>query len=331
MSSLNANTDLSVVERALVQSGQAVSDPVGLRPRDHFDGAAKSSGRAVRLSLRPGFDLSVYDLDLSTPQDVAATTEPCLAIVLLLSGHGAGQIRNAGPDFPATPYRAGYLYVSLAREVVSGLARADQDERFRVVELRLSLPFLERTGTLSLFAKADRTNRLHHASNAALWVGCAPAPANLLLDARAIFTDVLGDTTTDIRVEARALTLFDNVVALMRVSQSDEPPRSVSDRDGAKLEAARTLMFSDLAYPWTIPLIARAVGLNQRRLKEGFRQRFGLPVHATLQAARVEHGRSLLLTGMTVTEVSLAVGYSNPSHFARLFRRAYGIAPSACR
>ena len=32
---------------------------------------------------------------------------------------------------------------------------------------------------------------------------------------------------------------------------------------------------------------------------------------------------------MSVTEVSLAVGYANPSHFAFLYRRTYGETPSA--
>jgi AraC-like DNA-binding protein len=30
---------------------------------------------------------------------------------------------------------------------------------------------------------------------------------------------------------------------------------------------------------------------------------------------------------MSVTQASLAVGYANPSHFAKIFRRAFGVAP----
>jgi AraC-like DNA-binding protein len=37
------------------------------------------------------------------------------------------------------------------------------------------------------------------------------------------------------------------------------------------------------------------------------------------------------LTGETVTDASLAVGYANPSHFARLFRRHYGVSPRLLR
>ncbi len=41
----------------------------------------------------------------------------------------------------------------------------------------------------------------------------------------------------------------------------------------------------------------------------------------------MEEGGTMLRKGWSVTETSLAVGYANPSHFAKLFRRHYGIAP----
>jgi AraC-like DNA-binding protein len=33
----------------------------------------------------------------------------------------------------------------------------------------------------------------------------------------------------------------------------------------------------------------------------------------------------------SITEISLSVGYANPSHFARLYRRTYGEPPHATR
>ena len=46
----------------------------------------------------------------------------------------------------------------------------------------------------------------------------------------------------------------------------------------------------------------------------------------------MDEARTLLRNGTTsVTEASLSVGYANPGHFARLFRRTFGIQPSAFR
>lgn len=324
--------DIGIVERGLAQSGQGPSAAVGMNPAEHFQGAKNPSGRGVRLSVRSGFDLSVYDLDVRVEQEVSATTDPCLAVVLLLSGRGTGHIANEGAKFPTMPYRANHLYISMAHKQVAGRACAQQGDPFQLVELRLSIAFLKRTGIYALFANADQNNLLHHASSDALWLGLVPAPQNILSDARSIFTDALSDETLDMRIEACALTLLDNVVSLMISSQPARPGDGVPrERDAARLDEARALMLSDIAHPWTIAMVARAVGLNDRRLKEGFRKRFGSPVHTALQAARLRKGQSLLFTGMSVTQVSLAVGYANPSHFARLFRCAYGMPPSKYR
>ncbi|HEX8089322.1 MAG TPA: helix-turn-helix transcriptional regulator, partial [Blastocatellia bacterium] len=47
---------------------------------------------------------------------------------------------------------------------------------------------------------------------------------------------------------------------------------------------------------------------------------------------RMEEARRLLReTKMSVIDVALEVGYANPSHFARLFRRETGLSPSDYR
>jgi AraC-like DNA-binding protein len=168
----------------------------------------------------------------------------------------------------------------------------------------------------------------HHGLLARQADGYTPAPAAMLLEGEAIFHDALTSRSADMRIEVGALSIFDKVVAMVRAGAGQGGRAPVAGRDAARLDAARSLILSDVARSWAIKDVARAVALNERRLKQGFRERFGLPIHATLQAARLEKGRGLLLSGLSVTETSLAVGYANPSHFARLFRRAYGMRPS---
>ncbi|MBS7810300.1 helix-turn-helix transcriptional regulator [Roseococcus pinisoli] len=78
--------------------------------------------------------------------------------------------------------------------------------------------------------------------------------------------------------------------------------------------------------------LARQVGLNEKKLKAGFRTQFGTSVIGFLQDVRLRAAHRLLLEGRSsVTEVAMAVGYANPSHFALMFRRRYGVSPSALR
>lgn len=321
---------LSLSERPLAQAGMELPCPVGMPPEAHFDGTTAPSGRGVRLSIRPGFDLSAFELDARGSSPVSATTQPCLAIVVLLSGEGEGQIDRQGTRLPATPYVAGNFYISFARDMVTGIATARGSAPFRVVELRLSIDFLERTGALSAFSDTGEQHPLHHASCPGFWLGKGTAPALVLEDAEALLQLAFAEQASDLRTEALALALFDKVGAIMR-DPSLALPRQHPTPAEARLDEIRMAMLGNLAHSWSIAELARTFAINTRRLKEGYRARFGFPVNADLQRMRIEAGLELLSQGHSVTEVSLQVGYANPSHFARLFRRHYAVPPKAWR
>lgn len=95
-----------------------------------------------------------------------------------------------------------------------------------------------------------------------------------------------------------------------------------------RLHRARSLLLSGLDTPPTLAALARHAGLNERKLKMGFKALFGTPVYSYLRAQRMERARELLRRGRhSVTEVARVVGYSNPSKFSAAFRRQFGINP----
>lgn len=321
---------LNLSERPLAQTGPDLPSPVGMPPEAHFDGTTAPAGRGVRLSIRPGFDLSAFELDARGASPVSATTQPCLAIVVLLSGEGEGQIDKQGTRLPATPYIAGNFYISLARETVTGIATARGATPFRFVELRLSIEFLERTGAISTVVDADDGHPLHHASCPGFWLGKGAAPAGMLEDAEALLQLAFAEKSSDLHMEALALALLDKIGAIVR-DPSLATPRNGPTLAEARLDAVRRTMMQNLAHPWSISELARMCAINTRRLKEGYRIRFGMPVNGDLQRMRIERGLEHLRQGHGVMETSLQVGYANPSHFARLFRRHYGVPPKAWR
>ena len=63
-----------------------------------------------------------------------------------------------------------------------------------------------------------------------------------------------------------------------------------------------------------------------------FRATTGMTPHAFVTEHRLMVARDRLLRGDTsVTEIALSVGFSNISHFRRLFRRRYGLTPAGLR
>lgn len=100
-------------------------------------------------------------------------------------------------------------------------------------------------------------------------------------------------------------------------------------REANALSAVARLMESRYAEDHSIAGLSRAVHLNEFKLKRGFKELYGTTVFGYLRQIRMEKAREMLrLQKNSVIEVANAVGYSNPSHFARAFKQAFGINPS---
>ncbi|WP_374450157.1 helix-turn-helix transcriptional regulator, partial [Stella sp.] len=123
-------------------------------------------------------------------------------------------------------------------------------------------------------------------------------------------------------LQAKAIEILSHMVAL-----AESPVPELPARDRRLVEAAARLVRDRFQEPWTIASLARAVGLNERKLKEGFRHVVGRTVHSHLEAVRLAAAAVMIRDGMAVTEVALAVGYASPSHFAKVFRRRHGCPP----
>lgn len=81
--------------------------------------------------------------------------------------------------------------------------------------------------------------------------------------------------------------------------------------------------------PPTIGELSRRVGVNECYLKKDFRDETGLSIGGYVRKLRMERARKLIESGQySILQVSLFVGYSNPSHFSNAFKRFYGRLPS---
>ena len=104
-----------------------------------------------------------------------------------------------------------------------------------------------------------------------------------------------------------------------------QPKKDEIDR----LHYAKEILINNLDQPPTINSLAKQVGLNEYKLKQGFHFVFDTTVFGYLHDYRMARSRLFLKSGtMNVTEVAKAVGYTNLSHFAAAFRKKYGVNPS---
>jgi AraC-like DNA-binding protein len=106
----------------------------------------------------------------------------------------------------------------------------------------------------------------------------------------------------------------------------------LSAHDIERLECARRILLARMTAPPRVPELARLAGLNEPKLKAGFRAHFGDTVYGHLRWHRLNEAHRLLRQGRyNVTEVATRVGYANPSKFAAAFRAQFGVSPSHVR
>jgi AraC-like DNA-binding protein len=113
---------------------------------------------------------------------------------------------------------------------------------------------------------------------------------------------------------------------------SCRPTDSINLRDRDVLYAVRDYLKSTFQEEHSLLELSRKFGINQNKLKTGFRELFGTPVIAYLFDLKMRHARSLLQDrDMNVSQVAPIVGYRNANHFTTAFKRKFGITPSRVR
>lgn len=100
-----------------------------------------------------------------------------------------------------------------------------------------------------------------------------------------------------------------------------------------QLHKARELLLSQLDRPpLTIRALARQVGLNEFKLKTGFKHLFATGVFECFQQARMERARHLLLhTDRPIKDICQEAGYPRMSNFITAFRKHFGYTPASLR
>ena len=112
------------------------------------------------------------------------------------------------------------------------------------------------------------------------------------------------------------------------------PPQSYvrQEADRVKLLEAKELLRQKMDNPPTIVELAKLIGINEFKLKKGFKEMFHTTIFGYVFHQRMSRAKQLLLdTQKPMKEIAYEIGYSSPQHFSTAFRRRYGVAPNRVR
>ncbi len=151
---------------------------------------------------------------------------------------------------------------------------------------------------------------------------------NLLIVLRQIFAAKNHSSIKNLYIKGKIYELlslhFDNGES----TENEYCPFLVDDREVLKIRKAKDIIISKMSEPPSLQELANEVGLNLKKLKEGFKQIYGDTVYSFLFDYKMEYARKLLENNKhNVNEVGMQVGYSTSSHFIAAFKKKFGTTP----
>jgi AraC family transcriptional regulator len=127
--------------------------------------------------------------------------------------------------------------------------------------------------------------------------------------------------------QAIAIHLARNYAETVNASHGNSP-----SLPGYKLRQITDWMAEHVAEEFNLDRLAAQAGLSKFYFNRLFKSAIGVSPSRYQITLRMNEARRLLReTKNSVVSIALDVGYANPSHFARLFRRETGLPPSDYR
>ncbi|MPZ54968.1 MAG: helix-turn-helix domain-containing protein [Rhizobiales bacterium] len=270
--------------------------------------------------------VSVGSTDLWLDQNfsISVSGPATFSLSIILDGEFTSCLDGGSP----LVITSGSAVVFASQGMISGTNSLRGGQHIRLVDIRFSKSLLENAGGLPLsrFARELFVDRSVPESGT-IFIAF-PAQASLItVGTQMINCNFDDEGARKLFLQAKSLEALALTIAILGRTQPRVHHLTASDRE--KLALARQLLHHRFDENWTISSLARAIGIGERKLKEGFRVTVGNSVHAYLKHVRLSAAASMLSEGRSVTDVALSVGFENLSHFSKSFRELHGINPSS--
>lgn len=139
--------------------------------------------------------------------------------------------------------------------------------------------------------------------------------------------------------ELKPMFLYSKVMELL-VLQAESYKRSLqttvrvikTEYDYERIIFARDYLLKNIDVPPSLTELSHIAGINEFKLKKGFRETFNQSVFQYLSNHRLETAKIHLLDGSkSPTELAFELGYSSLQHFSTAFKKKFGMPPKQVR
>lgn len=279
------------------------------------------SGFIRNTRLRDGFEVFVMDCAMKEDFEVeVSASEAAFEVSVNVVGRTRFRISGVDGDFVARPGRSGVFCVP---PEVRWVNESLGGERVGIVEIRASAEFLEGflegSGGYPEFIEDFLDGSLTRPS-----ISLERTKAEESVALGQLLSFPYDGPARRMFLESKAL----EILALRLSEPSENGTSKLRPDDVERVRIAADILAERIEDPPSLVDLARLCGLNDFKLKVGFREVFGTTAFGYLRELRLQKARHLLEEGeMSVGEISAAVGYAGQSHFSAAFKKRFGIKP----
>ena len=248
-----------------------------------------------------------------------------VTLIFYRSALPPGRALNLGNDPTASGTLVDECAVEISSNDLESTFRFPAGRRADFVVVGISTPLLRKYLASELANPAVQTIVGGDESNFLYYVKIWPE-LDRVLDHLTLLNqrEVLGKLHYRIRTEELIFLLFQRLVDRAGGGKQE----TVSNEQLLKMQALKRDVVRDLSTPPDLPLLARTHTMGQTKLSSLFKQVYGDSIYQFFQSQRMEEAAYLLRhTSLPVGEIGFRLGFSNLSHFGRLFKKHYGQTP----
>jgi AraC-like DNA-binding protein len=290
-------------------------------------------GKALNILIREG--ITLIKAHLIFMQDTSVEMKsllPQIGFAYCLKGHLAGYRQNTVPNKNSElqyelSARKGMIYVTAASE---GWMKFEKGKPFKAVYLLFGYEAFRQLIGEQLQAMPEEFIEAMTSENG-FYVQFTKLSSQVIALGEAIFDNPYSGKSAEFYREAKVIELIAYQIdeLIKPVKELHSTGVKLTAKEETLMEYCYQMLLSSLENPPSLIELAREINMSDYRLKNGFRQKYGLSPYRFVVEHRMLKAKELLIReDMTVSEVAMAVGFTSLGSFSNSFYEKFGIRPS---
>lgn len=270
-----------------------------------------SWGKDLRMMIR-NYHLK-EDIFIERTNELAEGQED---VIFLLSGVLHSPVHQSGQLLPEQGN------IMICRHAVSSIIAMPSNTSFGSVTIAVSKQYLRQ-----LFGQLDHpvvASVLDAKDNFVFETGIS---SDIIKAASDLLQQPVPETLENHYYKLKCEELLCYIFTLL-MQREAVPASAMHMKDIKTIYAIKAYLQTHLNEPPNIALLAQDAGMSEPKLRKFFKQTFGKGVFEYYQFSRMQKAAQLLREEqLTVSEVGYQLGFTNLSHFSRVFELHHGMKP----